>query len=101
MSDNLNKVDQFLLQFLVGYDPITMTFSGKLGDDTNVFQMPYNTFRKALAEVINNEKIAELESIHDEWDKWLQFPDDVDQAKISDFTAYLKDRIATLKKGSE
>lgn len=49
MTKNTRELKELLLQFIAyGHEPITVTFSGELGDDTKVFQMPFNTMLKAI-----------------------------------------------------
>jgi len=60
-----NKIDDLLLQFAKGYGALTVTFSGKIGDDTKVFQMPYNTLRKAIKLLVSDESKAITQAMLD------------------------------------
>lgn len=49
MTNNTRELKELLLQFIAhGHEPITVTFSGELGDDTKVFQMPFNIMLKVI-----------------------------------------------------
>ncbi len=60
-----NKIDDLLLQFTKGYGALTVTFSGKIGDDTKVFQIPYNMLRKAIKLLVSDESQAITQAMLD------------------------------------
>lgn len=47
-----SQIDDLFLPYLKGHKVLTVTFSGELGDDTKVFQMPYSMFKKATKHLI-------------------------------------------------
>ena len=51
-----NKIDDLLLQFTKGYGALTVTFSGNLGDNARVFQLPYNVLREAIKLLVLDER---------------------------------------------
>ena len=66
-----NKIDDLLLQFTKGYGALTVTFSGNLGDNARVFQLPYNVLREAIKLLVLDERQVTEALITEAEDKLL------------------------------
>jgi len=100
-----NKIDDLLLQFTKGYGALTVTFSGNLGDNARVFQLPYNVLREAIKLLVLDERqvtetlisearIDELERITEEPRRTA---DTFDKSIYVVKTARIDDRLTQLR----
>ena len=94
-----NKIDDLLLQFTKGYGALTVTFSGNIGDNARVFQLPYNVLREAIKLLVLDERqVTETlitEARIDEVEGIINMPPDFD-----DFYVYLPYRLTQLKENN-
>jgi hypothetical protein len=90
MSDNLNKAVEEILSNLFGQINSNPSTSNYIFDEDD---KAIAEATQALLELINNEKIAEVQKAINRMD--------TNKTDYADTYHYLIDRIATLKKGSE